>query len=130
MLTWKAVYGNGEILTQYNEDGTENKYKDILRHELINFDLIDENGKTVYRLFLHENQRLIFRRRNYIRLSNQVGQEKHIVYLIGWQMTVLTMAGERNITAINYIYEDGSVSLDDAKDTYDTQGIELLPEEQ
>lgn len=129
MLTWKALYVGGETLSQYNEDGTENKYRDIERHKLINFDLLDVNGKTVHRTFLREGQRLIFRRRNFIRLSDQSEQQKHMIYLVGWQMTLLTMGGPKNVTALNYIYEDGSVALDDAREADEHQGIKLLPEE-
>ena len=122
-LTWKAVYFDGEILPQYNEDGTQNKYKDIERHRLSTFDLIDPQGKTIHRTYIREGQRLIFRRRNFIRLTHQ-GQEKHTIYLTGWQMTVYTNAGPKNITAINYIYEDGSIGLDDSRNE-----LELLREE-
>lgn len=127
MLTWKALYVGGETLSQYNEDGTENKYRDIERHRLINFDLLDANGKTVHRTFLRDGQRLIYRRRNFIKLSDK--EERHMIYLVGWQMTVITPSGPKNITALNYIYEDGSVALDDARQEDEYQGIELLPEE-
>lgn len=122
MLTWKAYYNDDSSLTQYNEDGKENKYKDIERHKLTHFDLINEAGKKIHRTALHDGQRLIYRRRNFISLGNT--EERHLIYLVGWQMTIITPAGEKNITAINYIYEDGSVALDGHRDD-----LELLREE-
>ena len=120
MLTWKAIYEDGESLSQYNEDKTENFYKDIQRQKLVRFDLV--NGeKTVHSLYLREGQRLIFRRRNFIRLSKDK-EERHMIYLVGWQMTIITASGQlKNIAAINYIHEDGSIALDNSRDN-----LELL----
>lgn len=125
---WRAIYHDGDgkltsrYLDQYNSDGSENKYSDIDRFLLGRFDLIDRYGNVKTSVYLHENQRLIFRRRNFVPVNNP--DSRWIVYLIGWQMTITTPKGEKNITAINYVFPDGSVALDDSR-----TGIQLLEEE-
>lgn len=122
-LRWKANYIDGTSLSQFNQDGTENKYKDIDRYNLSSFSLINQQGKTVYRVYLQQNQRLIFRRRNFIQLNNT--QERHTIYLVGWQQTILTPSGDKNITALNYIYEDGSIALDNSRNNLELLDGEL-----
>lgn len=127
-LIWKAVYHDGEgnlteeCLCQYEDDGKENRYEDIDRFRLGRFDLFNREGKAIYSLYLHFGQRLIFRHRNFLPMGNPEG--RWVVYLVGWQMTVHTSAGNKNITAINYIFPDGTVCLDDER-----ANIELIPEE-
>jgi hypothetical protein len=126
-LYWRAVYHDGagkltgECLNQYNNDGSENLYKDIDRFRLARFDLLRrDNDLPVFSLYLRKDRRLIFRRRNFIKSTG----ERFTVYLCGWQMTMATVGGLKNITSICYIYGDGSVALDDAR-----SDIELLDEE-
>lgn len=128
MLTWEAVYNDGKTFLQYNADGTENQYEAIDRAQLTQFNLYDGNH-AVYALYLRDGQRLIYRRRNFIKLMASANgeapkEERHLIYLIGWQMTILTSNGPKNITALNYILEDGSVILDNER-----SNLQLLPEE-
>ncbi len=126
MLTWRAVYKDKKALPQYNADGTENAYKDIDRYRLGRFDLLNEDEKIVYSVYIHTGQRLIFRRRNLITLG-RIGLEERsrkIIYIVGWQMTIKTPEKLRNITSINYIHEDGRVELDGSR-----SNLELVPEE-
>ena len=126
-LTWKANYQgedgklSDEFLAQFNDDGTENKYKDIDRFRLARFDMLNEDKKVVFSLYLRKYQRLIFRRRTFIKVTTN---EKVIVYLVGWQQTITTPVGQRNVTSIAYLHEDGSVALDGHRNN-----LELLPEE-
>lgn len=122
MLTWRAIYRDKKYLPQYNDDGTENGYKDIDRYRLVRFDLL-AGEEPIYSVYLNKDQRLIFRRRNFIKLGPQ-GEERHIIYLVGWQMTLKTNQGYRNITALNYLYEDGSIALDDERNN-----LELVDQE-
>jgi len=115
-LTWKAHYHDGEILSQFSPDGSENGYHDIDRNRLSHFALY-ENEKAVFSVRLHDGQRLIYRRRSIMQGSgNLVG----VVYLVGWQMTYKG----KNIKAINYVYGDGAVELDD-----DRSDLNLRPYE-
>lgn len=114
-LQWKAVYDDGSSLPQYNEEGIENKYKDINRNSLARFDMVDvDKGKTLLSVYFPRitTRRLIFRRRT---LLDVMSGKKVIVFLVGWQETYFTTAGVRNFTVINYIHEDGSISLDGAR---------------
>ena len=123
MITWKAIYNDGSCLTQYNADGTENRYEDIDRYKLSRFDLYknaDIDKTPFYSLYLRHGQRLIFRRRNFISTNG----ERHMIIIVGWQKTYDTKPLPTNATAINYIYEDGSIALDDSRNN-----LQLIPEE-
>lgn len=128
MLIWNAVYQKDGILTdehlsQFDPDGTEHKYADIDRWRLGRFDLIDkETQKTVYSVFLHQDQRLVWRKRSFIDLKS--GNVESSLHLVGWVMTIQTPKGPKNVYAFNYIHEDGSIALDNHR-----ENIELLPEE-
>lgn len=122
-LNWVAIYEDGSKLEQFSE-GKENKYKDIDRERLVRFDLIERaTNKAVYSLYLQDGQRLIFRRRTLKPLDAK--KPDVVIFLVGWQQTILTNSGPRNITVINYFYPDGSVSLDGARNN-----LELLKHEQ
>jgi len=116
MLTWTAAYKDGTVLHQYNGDGTENRYEDIDRYRLFRFDLL-RGGEIVYSVYLHSSQRLIFRRRNFI----PQGGERWVVYLVGWQMNV----EGKNVTAINYIYPNGKIDLDNSRSDIQIREQEL-----
>lgn len=124
---WRAVYQDGEgnltdkTLDQYEYGGKENKYADIDRFKLGRFDLINKEGKVVFSIYIHQDQRLIFRRRNFIKLDGT----RWLVYLVGWQMTFFMGNGqEKNITSLAYVFPDGSVAFDDNRNS-----LQLLPEE-
>jgi hypothetical protein len=117
MLKWKAYYNDGTFLNQFSEDGSENRYKDINRSKLSSFSLYD-GQKAVFILFLHEGQRLIFRRRTTINLNNVV---KDLVYLVGYHQTI----EGKNYSVISYIRENGLVELDNCR-----KDLVVLPEEQ
>lgn len=123
MLTWRANYHdeNGrpteDGLSQFNSDGSENKYNDIDRLKLSRFDLIKDD-KPIYSVYLHAGQRLVYRRRHFVPLA---GGERRLVHVIGWIETVYTGKGKRDIYAFNYIFEDGTMALDNHRGN-----IELL----
>jgi len=103
VLTWKANYDDGSFLKQYNADGSENKYTDIDRSRLVSFELLSDDV-VVFRLFLEEGQRLIFRRRIVKTLDNKL---KHMIYLVGWQQTI----NGKNVQSISYIFDDGLIVM-------------------
>lgn len=102
-MKWIARYNDGEILPQYNEDGSENKYADIDRGRLTEFALVDNSNEPVFALHLDPGQRLIYRRR----VEMRTGVGEFTVYLVGWQMTV----GGQNIQSIAYISEDKQIHM-------------------
>lgn len=119
MLIWRAVYSDRESLSQYNDDGSENRYKDINRSKLSRFELYNDSVLK-FTLFIHDGQRLIFRRRNFIKYSSK-GEERWIVYLVGYQFN--DEIG-KNYKVINYVHENGLIELDD-----DRKDLVILPEE-
>jgi len=89
-LVWRANYDDGSCLTQYNADGTENKYVDIDRSRLVSFELLS-GDVVVFKLFLEK-------------LDNKL---KHLIYLVGWQQTI----NGKNVQSISYIFDDGLIVM-------------------
>lgn len=102
-MQWIATYTDGSTLSQYNEDGSENAYKDIDRERLHSFALLTAEGRTVLVLMLDPGQRLIYRKRHRI----VMGVSHHVIWLVGWQQTI---AGQ-NVQSIAYVGETGSIIL-------------------
>lgn len=107
-LRWAARYRDGQVINQFQPDGTEISYDNLpRRHDIRSFALWDrDTRKPVLTLHLDPGQRLIYRRRCWQRQ----GEEKphRVVYLVGWRRT---LAGE-SVQAIAYVFEeDGRVEL-------------------
>lgn len=119
-LYWIAVYADGTKLYQFDDKGNEYKYADIDREKLVRFDIVSkEEKRIIYSMYLREGQRLIFRRRTLKPLDQR--KPTVVIFLVGWQMTIPTPSGMKNVTAINYFHPDGSIALDGDRDN-----IELL----
>lgn len=124
-LYWRAVYSDGEELLQY-EGGKENKYPNIDRERLQRFDLLDfMTNKPVYSLWINEGEQLIFRRRTLKPAVPSPTRPEQVIYMVGYKYTYITNSGVRNRVIINYIYEDGSVALDGARDNLELYPIEM-----
>ena len=106
-IHWKAVYDDGTELTQFNEDGSENKYPDIDRRKLAFFELYNKE-KLIFRLHLEKGRRLIVRRR--VIAKGKLGGKlipTQVIWLVGWQWN----ANGRNVQDIAFIFDDGHVEL-------------------
>jgi hypothetical protein len=99
-LTWRACYNDGSSLPQISPDGGENRYADIDRSRLTTFALEDGRGERVFALHLDRGQRLIYRRRFFVR--EQSG-ERVVFHLVGWQWWT---DEQLNAQAITYVPED------------------------
>ncbi len=84
MLQWKAIYKDGTFLPQFNNEGSENKYTDIDRVQLVQFHLI-KDGKPIVVIHLDSNKRLICRRRVAKHFSGPKAGTQEVVWLVGWQ---------------------------------------------
>lgn len=115
MIKWKAIYEDGTFLDQFNEDGSENKYFDIERRKLRKFNIYKDDI-LIYSLFLKPLQRLIFRHRTLLHMAQNGDKRYENIYLVGYQQTFDTIQGLKNVTVINYIFEDGHMELDDTRD--------------
>lgn len=102
-MKWIARYNDGETLSQYKEDGSENRYADIDRNRLVEFTVVSDLNESMFTLHLDPGQRLIYRRR----VKQSPGLSPIVVYIVGWQMTV---AGN-NIQSIAYISEDKDIHM-------------------
>jgi len=122
MLTWVAVYDGNDTLSQYNEDGSENKYGDIDRERLDRFILLEENGEVRIVLNLDASKKLIFRRRTAINLKN----ERHeVVFIAGFQ-------SDKGQTILFYFESTGHIELTDGfKEGHQWfYPVNFLPEEE
>ena len=100
MLRWAAVYNDGSLLPQYNEDGSENKYTDINRDILKQFLLLSTTSVR-FILNLKPEFKLIYRLRT-IKINNDVKERVHIV---GYQQNI----SGKNIQHINFIVDSTGV---------------------
>ncbi len=108
MLMWAAAYNDDTMFYQYNEDGTENKYKDIDRDRLVEFTLlrVPEKEEGVpdlstppfpvrFSLWLEEGQQLIYRRRTQM----TEGGVTSVIHLVGWQQKI----ADQKVQSISYV---------------------------
>jgi hypothetical protein len=101
---WKAVYSNGKPLTQFNSDGSENKYVDIDRTKIIQF-ILYRNDEPAVVIHLDPNKKLIYRMR---RAQNNKGCDE-VVFLAGWQ----ERNNGTNTQMIMFLFEDNHIELVD-----------------
>lgn len=62
MLSWEAHYKDKTSLSQFNPDGTENRYIDIVRPKLSRFDVLLD-GKVVFSVHPKQGDELIYRQK-------------------------------------------------------------------
>jgi hypothetical protein len=103
-IYWRAVYKDGTELSQFKEDGSENKYPDIDRGKLAFFE-IHSTDSVLFRLHLEPGRRLIVRKRIIGNLFNPT--DKKVVWMVGWQWN----ENGRNLQDIAWVFEDGHVEL-------------------
>ena len=95
-IQWRALYGDGTYLDQFEGD-RENSYFDIDRSKLIGFGL-RKDGRFIHVVHLELGQRLIYRRRVFMRDDTP---DPIVFYLVGWQQTVADV----NVQSIAVIHE-------------------------
>src|SRR3990172_12160943 len=104
VITWKAIYSNGEELLSLNPDGSISEYTDIDRSRLVKFVLL-KDGIPVIVIHLGGNKRLIYRIRSEVNPDGLQGR----VHLAGWQENV----GGKNVQAISFLFDDGHIEFTD-----------------
>lgn len=101
MLNWKAEYADGSVLTQYNADGTENKYSEISKSNLSKFIIMEgEQPKLVVHV---EGKKLIYKQRAII--SNTGRRER--IWIAGWQEN----KDGSNVQCVSFLFPDGHVEV-------------------
>lgn len=111
-MQWRVTYEDGATYDELDFNSSE----DVDRSRLKSFSLISD-GKTVFTSYFDKERKLIFRRRRFFDI---LGNEKGIVYLVGWHMNVNGIS----VKSICYIYEDGHIEFDDSRND-----LELTPRE-
>lgn len=107
-MEWKAIYTDGTFLPQFNEDGSDNKYPDINRAKLKEFQLI-RNGKVAVVVHLDKKKKLICRMRvGQVGFGPRAGQKER-VWLVGWQ----EKRGHVNVQMVCFVFEDGHIEVVD-----------------
>jgi hypothetical protein len=102
MFHWRVIYSDG-FLDQFS-DGLENKYKDIQRDKLIGFELWRDDN-LLHSLSLKENQKLIYRRRVFVKTVDFVKVSESFCFIIGYLED-----GKKYLTCI---HENGKDELKD-----------------
>jgi len=110
---WSAIYTNGLIFNQFNEDNSENLFKEIDQKKLRKFIVRTNGWEVIVNLetgeckvngiriaFGYENNehRLIYFRRVRQTLGNST--EPVVNEYVGWQATIPGSEGPRNIKRI------------------------------
>ncbi len=108
MLCWKAIYGDGTVLGQFNSDGSENKYTDIDRTRLSQF-LLLKGAEPIVVIHLDANKKLICRRRVAMHVTGKKAGTKEVVWLAGWQENRKGV----NVQMISFVFEDGHIEVVD-----------------
>lgn len=86
-FVWRAVYSDNTILEQVNGE-VKNKYEDIDRTKLRVFELYDRETKDIkVRLLFKNGQRLIWRRREFLKPTSQGVKITGRLHIIGKQET-------------------------------------------
>lgn len=136
-FTWRAIYDDGSVLDQFKLDGSENRYGNIDRLRLRQFQLVDtwENNKVHITLHLRPGMKLIHRRRNTIRMPLSViidpsmasRATRETVWIVGWHENRRGV----NVQMLLFVFEDGSVEFMDRwrEDHVLYSPVRLLPEE-
>lgn len=122
-IQWVAHYSDGARLTQY-DGAVERQYGDIDRARLVAFSL-ERDGAPVLTVHLTPGQRLIYRRRVFLR----PGADGPVVFhLVGWQRTVLGV----NVQSIQ-VYSEATGEIHSIgawrEDHPVFRSVELVPEE-
>ena len=105
-MEWEAVYNDGTSLSQFNEDGSENKYTDIKRGQLSRF-IIYHGAVPLLIVHLDGNKQLIYRRRVAMHLLGSKAGSSDVVILAGWQENRRGV----NVQCLCFVFEDGHVEV-------------------
>lgn len=101
-FTWVAVYKDGSLFHQYDQNGAERSSEHIDRKKLLSFVLYDHDNRPLLTQNLDPGHRLIYRRR----VEQSPGGDAIVCHLVGWQQTVYTQDGHpRNVQHISYVFE-------------------------
>ncbi len=112
-LQWEAIYKDGSRHLERDLQTSEN----IDRSQLAEFRLFS-GEKLVFAYFNNEKRKLIFRRRVFLNPAGIQG----ILYLVGWHENVKGVS----VKSICYIYEDGHIEFDDARNDLELVPCELI----
>lgn len=103
-ISWKAIYEDGESLSQFDQNGDENKYTDIERKRLMQFVLYRDKIPIIV-IHLGGGKRLIYR----MRRAQDTHGNQEVVYLAGWQ----EKQNGKNIQMISFLFKSGRVEIVD-----------------
>ena len=124
--TWVVQYNDGAQRAE--KDGLG--YQDIDRDRLSVFILCESKTmKPLVVVHLSPERKLIYRKRCTVNHKN----EKHHVYLVGWQQKMRTFEGAsvKNVQTLTALFEDGHIEVTDGfKENHPWFGnVNLRPEE-
>jgi hypothetical protein len=105
-MQWQALYDDGSVHTQAELES----HSKVDLEKLKEFRLYKDNALLIS-IFFDKKKKLIFRIRHFMRTNG----DHTVVYLVGWKP-------QKGEPTIFYIYEDGHIEADGARNN-----LELLP---
>jgi hypothetical protein len=123
-ISWVATYTDGSALSQFNADGSENRYPDIDRSRLATFAMYYGDMPLVRYHFDRPNLRLVYRKRVFM----FPGEGAREFYLVGWQIKDKAITEGDNLQSISVIGQlpDGTPSIEVLSRWYDHPLFEAI----
>lgn len=106
-LRWKANYVDGTFFISEGKPGSGD-YNKIDRQKLQSFEMIDDNNKTIYKLNLGTNEKVVCRRRTWQDFHS--GEILGYVWMVGLRKRIKVFYfWHKIIENISYVFSDGHI---------------------
>jgi hypothetical protein len=108
LWTWCAIYKDGKVLYEYDEDGTEHGFREVQPDQVESLCLLpsstDQKSYTV-RVNPKKVTPVFFRRRSIHMRSDGEEAGRSVIHCIGWE--------DKDKSSYLFVFEDGSTLLTD-----------------
>jgi hypothetical protein len=99
-VVWVAVYKDGSMITEYDEEGNNISSEEIDREKIREFKLVDSKGRTVISQEIVPGQCFFYRRRTALQTGRDVVEVMHI---FGWRFPYTSSIAEDGKVTKEYI---------------------------
>lgn len=109
---WRAIYGDGTVLNEYDEAGQSHGWAEVDQSRLVAFELVPQReGLPMPHIAVSASMRPIFfrRRQRHINLGSGERTQGATVTVLGFQKTIRNV----NVKCLTAYFDDGSVLVTD-----------------
>lgn len=99
-VVWVAIYNDGTMITEYDENGDQVSSEDIDHKKLREFKLVDSKARTVISQEIIPGQCFFYRRRTALQTGRDVVE---IMHMFGWRFSYASSIGENGEVTKEYI---------------------------